>query len=252
VRRLTLTALDGVPEIAFGDDLAKVALDALAATGLALEEGDVLVVAQKVVSKSEGRLVLLKTVDPSAQAIELAAITGKDPRSMELVLAESRQVLRAKRDVVVVEHRLGYVMANAGIDQSNVAGGDAAALLLPEDPDASCERMRASLSAATGVDCGVVMNDSFGRAWRNGVVGIALGVAGMPGVVDMRGSPDRFGRALRVTQVAVADELAAAASLLMGQGSEGYPMVHARGVPYARRDGSMRELLRPRAEDMFR
>ena len=252
MRRLALTALEGVPEIAAGDDLAAAALAALAASGIALAAGDVLVVAQKVFSKSEGRLVPLAAVEPSARAHELAKVTGKDPRAMELVLRESREVLRAKRDVVVVEHRLGFVMANAGIDQSNMQGGDGAALLLPADPDASCARLREALAAAAGVDCAVVMNDSFGRAWRNGVAGVAVGVAGMPGLVDLRGTPDRFGRTLRITQVALADELAAAASLVMGQGAEGYPMVHARGVPYARREGSVRELLRPREEDMFR
>lgn len=251
-RRLVLSALEGVPEIRAGDDLAGAVRAALERTGIALEPGDVLVVAQKIVSKSEGRLVPLAGVEPSQRALELAAVTGKDARLLELVLAESREVLRAKKDVIVVEHRLGYVMANAGVDQSNVEGGDEAALLLPLDPDASCGRLRAALARATGVDCGIVINDSFGRAWRNGVVGIALGVSGVPGVVDMRGTADRFGRALRITQIGVADELAAAASLVMGQGGEGYPVVHARGVPYARREGSMRELLRARGEDMFR
>lgn len=251
-RRLVLTALEGIPEIHDGDDLGAALLAALAHSGIALEPGDVLIVAQKIVSKSEGRLLPLAGVHPSTHALELTAITGKDPRLLELVLSESREVLRAKKDVIVVEHRLGFVMANAGVDQSNVEGGDEAALLLPIDPDASCHRLREALRGVTGIDCGIVMNDSFGRAWRNGVVGIALGVSGMPALVDMRGTADRFGRPLKITQIGVADELAAAASLIMGQGGEGYPAVHARGVPYAQREGSIRELLRSRGEDMFR
>lgn len=249
---LALTALEGIPEVRKGDDLARIVLDSLQRTGITLATGDVLLVAQKIVSKSEGRLVNLAQVVPSPRAMELAKLTGKDPRAMELVLSESREVLRTKKDVVVVEHRLGFVMANAGIDQSNVEGGDSAALLLPVDPDASCQRLREQLRRATGIDCAIVMNDSFGRAWRNGVVGVALGVAGLPALLDRRGTTDRFGRVLRITQIAVADELAAGASLVMGQGAEGFPVVHARGVPYERREGSVRELLRPPCEDMFR
>jgi coenzyme F420-0:L-glutamate ligase/coenzyme F420-1:gamma-L-glutamate ligase len=252
MRSLTLTALEGVPEVRAGDDLAATLFSALARTGITLATGDVLVIAQKIVSKSEGRIVALAGVRPSARALELAKITGKDARLLELVLAESTEVLRAKKDVIVVEHRLGYVMANAGIDQSNVDGGEETALLLPLDPDASCQRLREALRDRTGSDCAVVINDSFGRAWRNGVVGVALGVAGLPGLLDQRGTPDRFGRKLKITQIGVADELASAASLIMGQADEGYPAVHARGVPYTRREGSVRELLRDRTMDMFR
>ena len=252
MRGLTLTALEGIPEVRKGDDLAVLIVAALARTGITLQPGDVLVLAQKIVSKSEGRTVALAEVTPSPRALELAEVTRKDPRLLELVLAESREVLRAKKDVIIVEHRLGFVMANAGIDQSNVEGDGEYALLLPADPDASCAALRAALRVAGGVDCGVVINDSFGRAWRNGVVGTALGVSGLPGVVDMRGKPDRFGRTLQITQIGVADELAAAASLVMGQANEGCPVVHARGLPYAPREGSVRELLRSRGEDMFR
>ena len=247
---LILTALEGIPEVAEGDDLAGLVREALARTGIAPADGDVLVVAQKVVSKSEGRRVALATVEPSARAIELAGVTNKDPRLIELVLRESAAVLRAKRDVIVVEHRHGWIMANAGIDMSNVDGAGEHALLLPDDPDATCAALRTALSDLA--DFGIVINDSFGRAWRNGVTGTALGVAGLPGVVDLRGRRDRFGRELRTTEVAVADELAAAASLLMGQADEGRPVIHARGVPYARRDGNGRELLRPASMDMFR
>jgi coenzyme F420-0:L-glutamate ligase/coenzyme F420-1:gamma-L-glutamate ligase len=247
---LVLTALEGLPEIVEGDDLPALVRAALERTGIALADGDVLVVAQKVVSKQEGRRIALSGVQPSARAIELAAVTRKDARLVELVLRESAEVLRAKADVIVVEHRRGWIMANAGIDMSNVEAGGEHVLLLPDDPDASCARLRAAL--ADLADIGVVVNDSFGRAWRNGVTGTALGVAGLPGVVDLRGRVDRFGRELRTTEVALADELAAAASLLMGQADEGRPVIHARGVPYDRRDGNGRELLRPKAMDMFR
>ena len=250
MRTLTLTALEGVPEIRAGDDLAAIVRDGLARSQLALADGDVLVLAQKIVSKSEGRTVALAGVTPSQRALELAAFTGKDARMLELVLAESIGIIRCTKDVLVVEHRLGYVMANAGIDMSNVEHGGDTVLLLPLDPDASCARLRAALRAQA--DVGIVINDSFGRAWRNGVTGVALGVAGLPGVVDMRGRPDRFGRALQITQIGLADEVASAASLLMGQADEGCPVIHARGVPYARRDGNGRELLRPKSMDLFR
>jgi coenzyme F420-0:L-glutamate ligase/coenzyme F420-1:gamma-L-glutamate ligase len=254
VKTLTLTALPGIPEVREGDSLSALILAALERCGLALQAGDVLVVAQKIVSKSEGRSVLLETVEPSQQAQALAAAADKDPRVMELVLRESRELLRVKPGVVIVEHRLGLVMANAGVDQSNMdpEAPSATALLLPEDPDASARRLREELAAATGVDVGVVVNDSFGRAWRNGVVGVAIGVAAVPAVIDMRGQVDRIGRELRVTQVAAADELAAAASLLMGQADEGLPVILARGFPYSLRESTQEELIRPRAQDLFR
>lgn len=252
MKRLALSALDGVPEIVPGEDLGAVTMAALARSDVDLQAGDVIVIAQKIVSKSEGRLLALSAVEPSGRARELAAITGKDARLVEAVLRESKTVLRSRPGVLIVEHRLGIVMANAGVDQSNVPDGDAQVLLLPVDPDASCARLRDALRRAAGIDVGVLMVDSAGRAWRNGVVGIAIGVAGLPAVVDRRGCADREGRALQVTQIALADELAAAASLLMGQADEGCPIVHARGVPYARRESAMRELLRPLDEDLFR
>ncbi|HEX2830057.1 MAG TPA: coenzyme F420-0:L-glutamate ligase [Burkholderiales bacterium] len=251
-RNLSLFGLDAIPEIERGAPLARLLLDAIVRAELRLETGDVLVVAQKIVSKAEGRTVSLSSVTPSTQALELAATTHKDPRLVELMLRESREVLRAKPNVMIVEHKLGFVMASAGIDQSNVPGAEDRALLLPEDPDASAQRLRTELIESAGVDCGVVINDSFGRAWRNGVAGIAIGVAGIPALVDMRGQPDREGRAMQVTQIAVADEIAAAASLVMGQAREGVPAVLVRGFPYAKREGSVRELIRPRAEDLFR
>jgi coenzyme F420-0:L-glutamate ligase/coenzyme F420-1:gamma-L-glutamate ligase len=254
MRELRLLALEGLPEIAAGDDLAAQLLAAVARGGLQFMDGDIVVVAQKIVSKAEGRSVRLADVEPSPRARELAAITHKDARLVECMLRESRAVLRAKPNVLIVEHRLGCVMASAGIDQSNVPGAttDETILLLPEDPDASAQRLRAALEAASDVRLGIIINDSFGRAWRNGVTGTAIGVAGVPALIDMRGTADREGRALQVTQVAAADELAAAASLMMGQAAEGCPAVLARGFPYALRNGSARELLRLQAEDLFR
>ncbi|HKA45792.1 MAG TPA: coenzyme F420-0:L-glutamate ligase [Burkholderiales bacterium] len=252
MRELTLTALPGIPEVSEGARLAELLLAAIARAEKALKSGDVLVIAQKIVSKAEGRMVRLADVAPSARAQELARSVDKDPRLVELMLQESREVLRAKRGVLIVEHRLGFVMANAGIDQSNVPAESAAALLLPEDPDASARGIRDDVKQACGADVGIVINDSFGRAWRNGVSGVAIGVAGIPALVDLRGRADRAGRVLRVTQVAAADEIAAAASLLMGQSDEGLPAVLVRGFPYPRRESSATELVRERAEDLFR
>ena len=254
MRELRLVALQDMPEVAAGADLAALLQAAAARSGCALENDDIVIVAQKIVSKAEARTVLLKTVTPSARARELAAITHKDPRLVECMLRESVEVLRAKPGVLILEHKSGCVMASAGVDQSNVPGAEREelALLLPEDPDASARRLRQDLQSAAGVCVGVVINDSFGRAWRNGVSGVAIGVAGVPALVDLRGHADREGRAMRVTQVAAADELAAAASLLMGQADEGCPAVLARGFPYPLREGTARELVRPRAEDLFR
>jgi coenzyme F420-0:L-glutamate ligase/coenzyme F420-1:gamma-L-glutamate ligase len=250
---LRLIGLPGIPLVQAGDDLVALILAAVDRCGERLRDGDVLVVAQKIVSKAEGRIVSVEGVRPSARAVELAEKTAKDPRIVELVLRESEEVVRCARDVFIVAHRLGFVMANAGIDQSNVAPpGDEAVLLLPEDPDASCARMRRGILARACVDVGVIVNDSHGRAWRNGSVGVALGVAGVPALVDLRGRADLFDRTLRVTEVGLADELAAAASLVMGQADEGRPVVLLRGVPYARRDGCGRELVRPRDRDLFR
>jgi coenzyme F420-0:L-glutamate ligase/coenzyme F420-1:gamma-L-glutamate ligase len=251
---MTLTALVGIPSIAPGDDLAALMLDACERIGLGLEDGDVLVLAQKIVSKAEGRSVSLRDVVASPRAVEMAAVAQKDPRVVELILRESTSVVRCRAGVIIVEHRLGLVMANAGIDASNVDGaeGDERVLLLPENPDRSAAALREALRGRTGCDIGVVINDSFGRAWRNGTIGTAIGLAGPPGLWDMRGLPDRNGRVLRATEVGIADELASAASLLMGQGSEGLPAVHVRGFPLALRDGNAAELIRSRDLDLFR
>lgn len=253
---LTLTPLAGIPMVQPGDDLVELILHALDRSGLKLEDGDVLVVAQKIVSKAEGRQVDLSRVVPSARACDLAKDTGKDPRLVELILRESQNVLRTRVGTIIVEHRLGFVCASAGIDHSNVSGESGKpedqVLLLPEDPDASARRLRHGLEAASGKRLGVVIIDSHGRAWRLGIIGTAIGLAGVPGVVDLRGEPDLFGFRLRITQVGAADELAAAASLVMGQADEGTPVVHARGFPYPLREAELAEMLRPRDEDLFR
>lgn len=254
--QLVLTALPGIPLVQAGDDLAALILAGLERAGLALTTNDVIAVAQKVVSKAEGRCLRLADVTPSARADALAALTQKDPRLVEVVLSEAKEVLRACPNTLIVEHRLGFVCANAGVDRSNVAphgaGLDEFVLLLPVDPDDTCRGLRERLRAATGAEVGVIINDSHGRAWRNGTVGVALGAAGFPALQDMRGHPDLFDYALQITQIGLADELAAAASLLMGQADEGRPVIHIRGVPYALREGSAAELIRRKEMDLFR
>jgi coenzyme F420-0:L-glutamate ligase/coenzyme F420-1:gamma-L-glutamate ligase len=214
----------------------------------------VLVVAQKVVSKAEGRFVDLRGVAPSPRAIELAQLTGKDARLVEVILQESRAVVRAAPNVLIVRHRLGFVMANAGVDRSNVdsAPGEERVLLLPRDPDAAAAQLRERLLAAGLEPLGVIVSDSFGRPWRNGIVNVALGVAGLPALIDRRGEIDRHGRTLEMTQVALADAIAAGAGLAMGEAAEGIPAVLVRGLNWqaAARDG--RALLRPEQEDLFR
>jgi coenzyme F420-0:L-glutamate ligase/coenzyme F420-1:gamma-L-glutamate ligase len=253
-RRMILTALGGIPTIRAGDDLVPLISDAMNRVELPPEDGDVLVLAQKIISKAEGRSVRLGDVVASPRAVELAVQTKKDPRVVELILRESVEVLRWRPGLIVVEHRSGLVMANAGIDASNVDGaeGEERVLLLPEDSDLSAARLREALRRLVGCDIGIVIADSFGRAWRNGTVGTAIGLAGPPGLWDMRGLPDRNGRVLMATEVGIADELAAAASLLMGQADEGLPVVHVRGFPLALRPSSVKELIRDRNIDLFR
>jgi len=251
---LSLHALPGMPMVQPGDDIAGLIGDGLARAGLVPQDGDVVVIAQKIVSKSEGRTVLLETVTPSAEAEELGARIGKDPRIVQAILGESVRVVRARPGLLIVEHKLGFVMANAGVDQSNVDGRDGRArvLLLPEDPDGSAQAIRTQLTARYGAKLGVVINDSFGRAWRRGTAGIAIGVAGLPALVDLRGNPDLFGRILEVSIIGFADEIAAAASLLMGQAAEGQPVVLVRGARWTAEESSAQALVRPAAEDLFR
>ena len=236
------------------------ALDGCEASGWMLEDGDVVVLAQKIVSKAEGRTVRLADVQPSARAVEIAAEVHKDPRLVELILREAKQVMRTKPGVLIVEDRRGLILANAGVDHSNVAqdpeadGEENTVLLLPEDPDASAERLRAEIEERTGARVGVIITDSLGRPWRLGTVGFAIGVAGFPALLDLRGRPDLFGQKLRTTDVGEADQVAAAASLLMGQVDEGRPVVMVRGLTYTdgTADGPATALLRPEHEDMFR
>lgn len=252
---LTLTPLFNIPLVKRGDDLAALFVAALGREGLVLEPGDILVVAQKIVSKAEGRFVNLATVNPSREAVDLAQQVDKDPRLIELILQESKRILRSRPGTIIVEHRLGFVCANAGIDHSNVSGqaeGEEWMLLLPENPDASAQELRVRLEEMCDVQLGILIIDSHGRAWRMGTAGVAIGLAGMPGLVDLRGEPDLFGNTLRITQVGAADELASAASLVMGQAAEGTPLVHVRGFPYELRDGRLSELIRPEEQDLFR
>ncbi len=251
--RVTLTALGGIPLVLAGDDLAALLIGALDCAGIVPVDGDILVVAQKIVSKAEARTVDLADVVPSPRAMELAAAVDKDPRLVEVILAQSSDVVRHRKDVLIVAHQLGFVMANAGVDQSNVGPeGSDTVLLLPADPDASARALKTRLDTAFGADLGIVINDSFGRPWRQGVVGVALGAAGVPSLRNLVGTPDLFGRRMRVTEVASADEIASAASLLMGQSDEGVPAVHVRGLTFREAPAPASALIRPRQLDMFR
>jgi coenzyme F420-0:L-glutamate ligase/coenzyme F420-1:gamma-L-glutamate ligase len=251
---VTLTGLKGIPLVQPGDDLGALAAAALAGNGIAARDGDVLVVAQKIVSKAEGRIVDLATVAPSPYARDLAAELDKDPRLIEIILSESKRVVRKRPGLLIVEHRLGFVMANAGVDHSNVAAesADELVLLLPVDPDASARALHEALARRLGKRLAVVVNDSFGRPWRRGVCGVALGAAGLPAVIDKRGHPDLFGRALLVTEIGFADEIAAAASLVMGQADEAIPMVLVRGLEWSAPEADAAALVRPAEHDLFR
>ena len=249
-RRLDIFAVPDMPMVQPGDDLAAL----IAARVEPLRERDIVVIAQKVVSKSEGRMVDLATVTPSATAVALGSEVGKDPRLVEVILSESSRVVRSRPNLMIMQHRLGFVMANAGVDHSNVAPIDGVdrVLLLPEDPDGSAAALRATLQARFGVQLGVIISDSFGRPWRRGTAGVAIGASGLPSLVDLRGQPDLFGRTLEVSIVGFADEVAAAASLLQGQAREAQPVVVVRGLAWDAPDAPVAELIRPQGEDLFR
>lgn len=251
---LTLTALSPFPLVRPGDDLAALVIGVLQDKGLRPADGDVLVVAQKVVSKAEGRYLDLATLTPSPRAHEIAAVVRKEPHFVEAVLQESERVVRQAPEVLIVEHRLGYVMANAGIDRSNIdpEHGADPVLLLPENPDASAERLMFRFQEQFGTRMAVIVSDSFGRPWRRGTMGVALGAAGLPALRDLRGRPDLYGRALRVTETGFADEIAAAASLLMGQSDEAVPAVLVRGLRWEEATAPAAKLIRPPNEDLFR
>lgn len=251
MNQLQATALPGIPLIAPGDDLAALTLAGLQQAGIGLAAGDVLVFTSKIIAKAEGRHRRLSQVQASPAAQAVAAACAKDPRLIELILRESRRVLRLRPGLIIVEHKLGFVCANAGIDHSNLADPDSV-LLLPADPDASAARLRLALNAASSTEVAVIINDSHGRAWRNGTVGVAIGVAGLLPVSDRRGAPDLFDRRLQVTELGTADEIAAAASLLQGGAAEAAPIIHLRGAPFHPGPGRLADLLRPAALDLFR
>jgi len=251
---LEIIALPNFPLVEPGDDLVKQIGDSLDSGQLSLEDGDVLVIAQKVISKAESRYAYLGDITPSAEASELALKTDKDPRLVQLVLNESVEVIKHRPGVIIVEHKLGYVHANAGIDQSNISSDSdkTRVLLLPEKPDASAAEIRQRLKAEQGVDVAIVINDSAGRAWRNGTVGFAIGTAGFEPLVNMVGQVDLFGRPMEVTELAVADELAAAGSFLMGQADEAVPVVLIRGANLPIVEIGSKSLIRAREQDLSR
>lgn len=250
---IDILPLTGLGEVRPGDDLAALLGDALDAAGIVPGSGDVLVITQKIVSKAEDRFVRVDAAIPDAEAERLAAITGKDAALVALVLQESSAVIRAVPNVLVTRHRSGHVMANAGIDRSNIGEGRAeSALLLPVDSDASAEAIRAGLATRFDPVPAVLISDSFGRPWRMGVVNVAIGAAGLPSLIDRRGELDRDGRPLEVTQVALGDMLASAAGLAMGEGAEGVPAVLVRGVPWSGPDAPASALVRPIEQDLFR
>jgi coenzyme F420-0:L-glutamate ligase/coenzyme F420-1:gamma-L-glutamate ligase len=253
--QITLTAIPGIPMIAPGDNLAHIIAKALADLPFSLLAGDILIVAQKIVSKAEGRQVRLSEVTPSPRALELAQVVQKDPRLVEVILSEAVEVVRVRPGLLIVRDRRGWVCANAGVDRSNVPqakAGDETVLRLPLDPDASAARLRQQLLVDLGVEVGVIIADSHGRPHRNGVIGVAIGAAGLPALEDWRGRSDLFGYTLQHTEVALADQIASAATLLLGQAAEGTPVVVVRGVTHSGRAGSARELVRPVEKDLFR
>jgi coenzyme F420-0:L-glutamate ligase/coenzyme F420-1:gamma-L-glutamate ligase len=252
--RLTLSVVPGIPLLAPGDDLGAIIVDRIRKAELAPRDGDILVVAQKAVSKAQGRYVDLAKIEPSARAKDLAIQVDKDPRLVEVILSESVRVVRTAPGVLIVEHRSGYIMANAGVDRSNVppSAGVEPVLLLPHDPDSTAEALRAHLAGHFGKRLGVIINDSFGRPWRRGTVGVAIGAAGISALNDLRGRPDLYGHPLRVSETAFADEVASAASLLMGQADEGQPVVLVSGLVADDEAIAAHALIRPAAEDLFR
>ena len=251
---LTFFPVPHLPLVSPGDDIAALIAAALKAAGQSLLAGDIVIIAQKIVSKAENRFVDLKTVTPSARAVELAKITRKDPRQVEVILWDTAEIIRAKPGVLIVQHRAGFISANAGLDHSNVAPeADEIVLRLPADSDASARRIRTGLARLTGQNPPVLIVDSHGRPWRIGTTGVVIGLAGLKPVQDLRGHPDLFGNRLQHTEVAFADQLAAGASLVMGQATESCPVVIARGVEYEPDDTARAaDVLRAKKNDLFR
>jgi coenzyme F420-0:L-glutamate ligase/coenzyme F420-1:gamma-L-glutamate ligase len=249
----TLSAfrLTGIPLVEPGCDLVQIIVDALRNNGVQPEDGDIIAIAQKIVSKAEGRLVQLATVNPSEAAIRLAKETDKDPRVVELILSESKRVVRHRPGVIITEHRSGIILANAGIDRSNVAGDEQTVLLLPRDADASARRYKNELETRLGHTLGLIITDSVGRPWRLGTTAIAIGCAGLPVLEDLRGNADLFGRTMEVSEVATGDALASTAGLLMGEGSESAPVILIRGITARPCEQNAQTMIRPRDEDLF-
>jgi coenzyme F420-0:L-glutamate ligase/coenzyme F420-1:gamma-L-glutamate ligase len=249
MKRLELMGLDGIGEVSKGDSIGALICDACSKQNLSLLDDDILVVAQKIVSKAEGRVISLDDVQPSTRAIELAGQLDKEPALVEVILRESRGIVRMGGRALIVETHHGFICANAGVDQSNV--GRKKVALLPKDPDGSAQEIRKEIQRRTEKQPAVIISDSFGRAWRMGTVDVAVGVAGLKTIKDERGMTDRYGYQLKAAVAAVADEIAAAAELVMGK-RDGIPVVIVRGCEIEREEGSVRELLRPDAEDLFR
>ena len=251
---ITITALSGIPLVKPGDNIVELILESLRISKMTLLEGDILVVAQKIVSKSEGRYVKIADVVPSLEAKLLAESSGKDPRLVELIQKESKKIVRHRKGVIVTENRQGVVMANSGIDRSNVEkdGNYEQVLLLPVNPDKSAANIRKGLYQKTNVNVALIINDSLGRAWRNGTIGTALGVSGLPSLLDLKGVPDLFGKPLSVTEEAIADEFSSAASILQGQAAEGRPVVLIRGYISSSTSSSASSLIRNKEEDLFK
>ena len=253
---LTFTQLLNIPLIQERDNIAETLFHAIRRQFIELKDGDILAVTSKIISKSEGRMINLNDVDPSDRALELGNETNRDPRLMELILKESKEIVRASEQAIIVEHRLGFISANAGIDHSNVQGNygnkEDWYLLLPLSPDNSAEKIRIFIKEKTGKDIGVIIIDSHGRPWRKGTVGVIIGTSRVPALIDLRGKTDLFGYHLKISEVAAGDELAAAASLMMGQADEKIPAIHVRGFPYQLCDSTIADILRPRNMDLFR
>jgi coenzyme F420-0:L-glutamate ligase/coenzyme F420-1:gamma-L-glutamate ligase len=250
---LRLIPLPDIPFIQPGDDLAGLIFASVQKTGLTLTDEDIVVIAQKIVSKAEGRFVRLAEVTPSTRARELAEITGKPTEQVEVILGDTAEIIRARKGVLIVEHRLGFISANAGVDHSNVSREEEALLRLPQDPDASARAIRQRLAELTGVRSPVLIIDSHGRPWRKGTVGVTIGLSGLAPVQDLRGTPDLFGQPLKYTDVGLTDQIASAASLVMGQAAEGCPVIIVRGLPFTPDEqAKAADVLRPKETDLFR
>ena len=254
MKNLELLAIENIPLIEPGDDLVSILIQTIKEEKIKLRRGDILVIAQKVVSKSENRYAYLNDVAPSSEAIRIAKNSDKDPKLVQLILNESVKVIRQGRGVIVVENKLGFIHANAGIDKSNIESDtdNPKVLLLPKDPDNSALKIKEEIFRQTKLKVGIIINDSSGRAWRKGIVGIAIGSSGVEVLLNLRGQKDLYGNALEITEVGRVDEIASAASLLMGQANEGLPVIIVRGIPETSKVNNVKSILRDKSEDLFR